>query len=243
MKGVPGLLLAIGLGIGGAFASWFYIAQKSRELDQIDFVAVAHDKDINADHKFEKSDFMPVSIPRRNVGSLDRVALMWKDLETILGQHARKSYAPGEIILHQDLSTAPEADVLKKLGDKEDLISVPIDTRTIVPALINPGTMVSLIIPKLGRTPTPADRAGPPSAATEVIGPFRIVALGNRLGTAAAMKSMNIVPVQENVMSIAVTRVNGQFDEKTQKLVDALRLSNAQQLQVIIHKNTDSKKK
>lgn len=248
MKGVPGLLLAIGLGIGGAFASWFYLAQKSQELDLIHFVAISNDKDINPDHKFTRSDLMKVSIPRNNAGSLERVAVKWDVVDTVVDSHARKPYAHGEIILHQDLATAPDTDILSRLGDKEDLLWVPIDTRTTVPSLLNAGNMVSLIVPKINRGagPTPAERPGPPpgtSQLTELIGPFRIVALGNRMGSAAAMRALNAMPMQENVMAIAVKRNNNQFDENAQKLVDGLRVSNFQQVQILLHKNADPKKK
>src|SRR5690348_8698588 len=100
MKGVPGLLLAIGLGIAGAFASWFYLAQKARELDQVEFMAIAPDKEINTGHQFTKDDFMPVPIPAKNVGNLERVAMQWKMLNTVVGTRARKTYAPSEMFLN-----------------------------------------------------------------------------------------------------------------------------------------------
>src|SRR5436190_319272 len=107
MKGVPGLLLAIGLGIAGAFASWFYLAQKSRELDQVEFLAIAPEREINTGHLFTKDDFVPVPIPRQNVGSLERVAMKYNMLSTVTNTRARRTYAPLELFMNRDTSTPP----------------------------------------------------------------------------------------------------------------------------------------
>lgn len=245
MKGIPGLLLALGLGLVGAFASWFYLAQKSRELDQIEFVAIAPDKEINTGHLFAKGDLVPVPIPSKNIGNLERVAIKWEKVNTVYDFRARKTYASNEFVFHQDLATPPDTDILSKLGDNEQLISVPVDSRTTVPSLLNPDNIVSFIVPKARRgLPTPVDRSpGTGTSVTEIIGPFRILSLGNRLGTTQSMKAQNLAPMQENVVSVAVKMVNGQFDEKSQKLVDALALSNFQQVQVMLHKSADGKKK
>lgn len=240
MKGVPGLLLAIGLGIAGAFASWFYLAQKARELDQIEFMAIASDRDINSGHLFTKEDFVPVPIPARNVGNLDRVAMKYEMRDTIVGTRARKAYAASELFLNRDVSTPPDADVRQQLGDNESLLWVPIDSRTTVPSLLNPGFIVAFMVPK-NRAPTPAG-SGPAPSASDIIGPFRIVSLGNRQGTAESMKAAGIAPMQESTVGIAVKINKGQLDENSQKLADALRMTNNQQLQLLLLKGGDAKK-
>jgi hypothetical protein len=244
MKGVPGLLLAIGLGIAGAFASWFYLAQKTRELDQIEFMAIAPDREINSGHQFVREDFHPVPIPARNIGNLERVAMKWDMLSTIVGTRARKAYAPSELFLNRDVTTPPDTDIRNQLGDNESLFWVPVDSRTTVTSLLNAGNIVSFIVPRKGG-PTPLGATPNPAAAqmTEIIGPFRIVSLGNRQGSAEAMRAAGIAPMQESTVGIAVKIVKGQIDENSQKLADALRMSNNQQVQVLLHKAVDPKKK
>ena len=246
MKGVPGMLLAIGLGIAGAFASWFYLAQKARELDQVEFLAVAETKEINAGHQFTKEDLMSVPIPKRNVGNLERSAVKWEMLSTVVGTRARKTYAPSEMIMHRDLTTPPDNDIRTQLADNENLVWVPVDSRTTVPSLLNAGNMVSFIVPRGNRAGGPTPVGAQPAAGTpqltEIIGPFRIVSLGNRQGSAEAMKAAGVAPMQENVVGIAVKVVKDQLDEKSQKLADSLRTSGNQQFQILLHKNVDTKK-
>ena len=38
MKGASGLLIAVALGVIGAFCNWVYLAQKGKELDLVDFI-------------------------------------------------------------------------------------------------------------------------------------------------------------------------------------------------------------
>ena len=68
-----------------------------------------------------------------------------------------------------------------------------------------------------------------------MIGPFRILALGNRLGSQEVLRASGMSPSQENVMAVAVKVVKGELDEKGQKLLDTLRLTNFQQVQVLLH--------
>jgi hypothetical protein len=116
MKGVPGLMMALGLGIVGAFCNWFYLAQKAREVEMVDFIGRA--------------------------------------------------------------------------------------------------------------------AAGP----TETIGPFRILALGNRLGTPEVLRASGQAAAQENVMAVAVKLIGRDLDEPGQKLSELLRITNFQQVQVLLHK-------
>jgi hypothetical protein len=252
MKGVPGLLIAVGLGIVGAFCNWMYLAQMGKDMQTQDFIAVGENVRINAGDKFAEGHFMKVSIPGNNLGNLDKVAVKWSERATVVGQPATKSYSPEEILLWHDLRTPPELDIKKLLSADEYAMWIPVDTRTFVPALVNAGDNVSFIVPRVGSAfPTPAveDGTEPGKAApmTETIGPFRILALGNRLGSPEVLRATGQTASQENVMAVAV-RVVGkdqfgqdQFDEKGQKLLDTLRLTNFQQCQIILHPGPDAK--
>src|SRR5262249_44352534 len=101
------------------------------------------------------------------------------------------------------------------------------------------------IIPRVGGTfPTPADdpsAAGKAASMTETIGPFRILALGNRLGSPEVLRASGQTPSPENVMAVAGENGAHEFDEKGQKLLDTLRLTNFQQCQVILHPSPEAK--
>ena len=247
MKGVPGLLIAVGLGIVGAFCNWMYLAQMGREMESLEFIAINDNMKVNAGDKFTEAHFMKVSIPKNALGNLDKVAVKYDALATVVGQPATKSYSPGEILLWHDLRTPPELDIKKLLSADEYAVWIPVDTRTFVPALVNAGDNVSFIVPRVGGTfPTPADDSGAPGKPppmTETIGPFRILALGNRLGSPEVLRAAGQTPSQENVMAVAIRIVGGEFDEKGQKLLDTLRLTNFQQCQVLLHPSPEAKGK
>src|SRR5262245_46811032 len=244
MKGVSGLLIAVGLGIVGAFCNWMYLAQMGREMKTQDFIAISDNVKINAGDKFSEAHFVPVSVPGNNLGNLDKVAVKWSDRFTVVGQPATKSYSPGEILLAHDLRTPPEMDIKRLLAPDERAVWIPVDTRTFVPALVNAGDTVSFIVPRVAGTfPIPAgdDGSGKAPSMTETIGPFRILALGNRLGSQEVLRAAGQTASQENVMAVAVRIVGSEFDEKGQKLLDTLRMTNFQQCQVILHPSPDAK--
>jgi hypothetical protein len=248
LKGVPGLFIAVGLGIVGAFCNWLYVAQLGQEMHPVEFIGVNENVKINVGDKFNREQFIPISIPGHNVGNLDKAAYKWSDIATVVGTAATKSYGPGDILLRQDVRTPPEMDIKKLLSPDERVLWIPVDTRTFVPSLVNAGDNVSFIVPKMGTTfPTPAaeDPAGAGrSASTDTIGPFRILALGNRMGSQDVLRSAGMSASQENIMAVAVKVVNNKdFDEKGQKLLDTLRLTNFAQVQVILHPSPEAKAK
>jgi hypothetical protein len=245
MKGVPGLLIAVGLGIVGAFCNWMYLAQMGKDMQTVDFIAVSENAKVNVGDKFTREHFIPVSIPGKNLGNLQTAAVKWEALATVVGQPATKPYGPGEILLWHDLRTPPEMDIKRLLAADERVLWIPVDTRTFVPSLVNAGDNVSFIVPRVGGTfPTPAgdETPGKAPAMTETIGPFRILALGNRLGSQEVLRATGQTPSQENVMAVAIKFVGGEFDEKGQKLLDTLRLTNFQQCQVILHPSPEAGK-
>lgn len=247
MKGVPGLLIALGLGIAGVFCNWLYLAQKGLEIERVQFIVVDDGTKINAGDRFVRSHFRPISIPRNAVGDLEKGAPKWDELQTVVGTAATKSYGPGEIILRQDLRTPPETDIKKLLAPDERVLWIPVDTRTFVPSLVNAGDQVSFVVPRLKPAAQPAEEAGDNARprvtepSTEIVGPFRILALGNRLGSAEVLKAYGGAASQENIMAIAVKIVGGELDERGQQISDLLRLTNFQQVQVLLHPSGEAK--
>ncbi|MBS0261233.1 MAG: hypothetical protein JSS02_04695 [Planctomycetes bacterium] len=236
MKGVTGLLIAVGLGVVGAFINMAYLSHKSSELEMVDFIAIAENVKINVGDKFNDTHFMKVSIPKLNVGNLDTVAVHWQDRNTIIGEPATKSYSPNELLLQKQIRTPPEMDIKKLLVADERVLWIPVDTRTFVPQLVNAGDSVSFLLPKGGAFPTPADGADANGGGgTEPVGPFRILALGNRLGSLDVLRASGVMPSQENVMAVAVKITDGNFDAKANRIIEALRQSNFQQVQVLLH--------
>ncbi len=245
MKGVTGLIVALVIGILGAFCNWFYIAQKSRELDKIAFIGISDARAINAGDVLQEADFAPIEIPAVNVGYLEQAAYKFSERHTVAGMTAPRSYQPGEVLLRLDVRTPAALDVKKLLGENERVMWIPVDTRTFVASLASAGDLVSFLVPKYS-APLPVNPDGgaqrPAGSGSEILGPFRILALGNRVGSVEVMKAAGMQSQQENVMAIAIKVTNGNLDEMGQRLAELLRMNNFQQAQVLLHPETGAQK-
>jgi hypothetical protein len=248
MKGVPGLLIAVGLGIVGGFCNLAYLSHKATELEMVDFIAIGENVKINVGDKFNEGHFMKLSIPKNAVGNLDSVAVHWSDRSTVYGEPATKSYSPNELLLQKQIRTPPEMDIKKLLAADELAVGIPVDTRLFVSQLVNAGDNVSFLVPHVGVSfPTPADGSGQGegdkgASPPDVVGPFRILALGNRLGSLDVMRASGAMPSQENVMTVAIKIVNGAFEPKSQRLLEIMKAPNFQQVQVVLHASPEAGK-
>lgn len=243
MKGVPGLLIAVALAIAGGLCNWFYMAQKSRELDLVNFVGVAeggiHQGDI-----IQASNLIQIPIPLRYALRLKEVAPTYNDISTVVGLPAYRDFQSGELILTQDLKTPPNNDLKRDLGTDEVAIWVNVDSRGFVPQFFSGGDEVSFIVAAAGaRGPVAGSQPGQMiEQPTEVVGPFYILALGNRRGTAERAKASGMTQASENVIAIRVKKVSEtQLDEKAQLLLSRLRLSGNQALGLVMHSERKAK--
>jgi hypothetical protein len=247
MKGVPGLIVSVVLGLVGAFCGWFYLNQEAKQMEMIEFIGIADDVRINPGDKFKDIHFMKISIPRSNVGNLDASAPKFSELNTVVGKSANRSHVTGEILLYQDLRTAPSMTLAELLGESEVARSITVDTRTFVPPLVVAGRdFVSFIIPGPTRsvpTPLAADGSGGAPAGggaaspadLEVVGPFRVIGLGNRLGSSETLRAAGVSQVQESVMTIGLKFENNKFDDMGRKLEAAVQRIGNQPLGVLVH--------
>ena len=108
------------------------------------------------------------------------------------------------------------------------------------------GDLVSFIV---GGVPTPAappeqeggeEAVGIPAmpsvpASAELIGPFKVLSLGNRLGSAEVLKASGLPQMQENVMTISASVEGGQLDPKAAKLWKLLQANGFRQVGVVLH--------
>jgi len=159
----------------------------------------------------------------------------------------------GEVILRQKLKTPPPA--MDLVRDDERGLPIPVDTRTFVPSLVNPGDMVSFVVggipaPVVADDPDGADGGGPTPAPSvlrkgaagnrvETIGPFRVLSVGNRLGSADVLKASGSSQMQENVMTIAVKMQGDQLEPKAAKLLTMLQSGGFRQAGVMLHPRTN----
>lgn len=262
MKGTSGLILAIGLGIVGALLNFAYLANKSAKEELIGFVGIR--SAVQQGERLRADAIEEVLIPARVAGNLKNYAVLWSARDAEVDKRVSRHLPAGSLLLVQDMRSPPaELDFGKNLppGVEERAWFVPVDLRRMVPSLVQPGDLVTFVaaaaeagLPRRaapkpnpggagnpgGSSPEPvpsADSASIPPGEGEVdlIGPFRVLSLGNRLTAPEVLQAAQIPQTQEGVMTIAVRLENGRLEAQAQRLLRLLEVNRAQPLVVMLH--------
>ena len=241
-----GLIIAVVLGVVGAAVNFLYLTSKASNFEKIAFLGIHRDASIKRGDTFREDHFAPIEIPKMAVSAqLSETALKFTDKSTVVGMKATRDYAGGEMVLEEQLRTPPAELVFTDANER--VMWVPVDTRTFVPALVRPGDYVSFLVPKGYVVRPPAPPAGdngdedtgpatpPPLSDSELVGPFKVLSIGNRLGSADVFKAAGMPQQQENVLSISVKSEGNQLEAKAKKLWDLLQAGGFRQAGVVLH--------
>ena len=244
MKGIHGLILAIGLGIAGALFNYTYLASKLPETEMIGFVGIKPDVEVAPGEQLLEEHFVRVDVPRRYVGNLEDFLVPYSARKGAEGYRMWRPLPGGSLLLRQDLKTPPQE---LKLGPKEAITWIPVDTRSMVPSLINPGDQVSFLIStsRIGLPPPAEDEdlgsgslepvAGS-GGSIETIGPFTVLSVGSRLGSPDVFKSARLSRGQEHVVGILVELDdNGDPLPHVRKLMELLDATGKRPAGVLLH--------
>jgi hypothetical protein len=251
MKSAHALIVAAFLGILGAVFNYAYLSSRAARDATLEFIVikkgatVAHGERLNADSATGNIDKM--EIPEAHVGRLKDVAILWENRQTVDGMPVWRTLGEGDFVFREDVKTPPpELD----LGQDEDAIWVPVGGTAYVPSLIVPGeSTVSFRVPVLpagsrSDLPPVADSARRPEAdenqptlagPTEEIGPFKVLSVGNRLGSAEVMRAAKIPQLQENVLTIRVNKKEAGEVERAKTLWNRLQAINFRQVGIVLH--------
>lgn len=262
MKGIHGLILALGLGIVGALFNFAYLANKSAKEEWIGFVGIR--TNLQQGERLRADAIEEVLIPARVAGTLKNYAVLWSARDAEVDKRVSRNLPAGSLLLLQDMRAPPaELDFGKNLppGVEERAWFVPVDLRRMVPSLVQPGDLVTFVAPAAeaglprrappkpnpssaenpGRSPaepvpSPDSGAPPPGdGELEMIGPFRVLSLGNRLTAPEVLQAAQIPQTQEGVMTIAVRLENGRLEPQAQRLLRLLEVHRSQPLVVMLH--------
>lgn len=241
-----GLIIAVVLGVVGAAVNFIYLNNKAANFEKVAFLGIHRDASIKRGETFREDHFAPIEIPKMAVSAqLSETALKFSDRSTVVGMKATRDYAGGEMVLEEQLRTPPQELVFT--AENERVMWVPVDTRTFVPSLVRPGDYVSFLVPKghvvAAALPPPSENGDgdtspampPPLSDTELVGPFKVLSVGNRLGSADVFKAAGMPQQQENVLSISVRADGNQLEQKAKKLWDLLQAGGFRQAGVILH--------
>lgn len=243
MKGVPGIVLALGLGLAGALLSWFYLERLAGREARVGFIGIRSGVQLNAGETISADHVVRVEIPGTAVGNLDQVAPLWDYRNTVIGQTSNRSYRGGELILEQDIRTPGQRDLNEKLGPDEVALWLPVDPRAVNTSRVNPDDEISFLIPRLpggsvgSLAPIPeTDPVQPPvGLGTDIVGPFRILEIGNRTGRTDVYRAAGGRGGNETSITVVAKLVGGRLEAKAERITEYLRTTRSQGLQVLLH--------
>jgi len=255
MKNWIGLLIALSLGVVACLLNWQYLDRKSKEIEVVSFLSIADDVRLKQGDTFLESHFVQLDIPRKNVGSLQESAVLFSDLQTVVSLKALHDYRGGEVVLRQELKTPPSE---LKLEKGELAFWIPVNSATFVSALVQPGDTVSFMVPnaatvfegmdeaeeaarptgpEFGFSEPPPEPAPVSSANSELVGPFRVISLGDRLGSFEVSSASGRSRARENVIGVAVKK----SDPKSEKLFRLTGSPGFRQAGVVLHPRESDK--
>lgn len=238
MKGVQGLLLSLGLGLAGAVCNWMYLERLAGKEARISFIAIRADAQINIGDTIREDHLVKIDIPRSAVGNLEQVAPRWDGRELVIGWPSSRSYRGGELVLQQDIRTPAAKDLNEKIGKNEVALWIPVDMRTFNSSRVNPDDEVSFLLPRTGGpVMASAEEGAAPQVASnnEIVGPFRILEIGNRTGRPEVQRASGTRQTIDSSITIVAKLENGHLDAKTERITEYMRSSKSQGLQVILH--------
>ena len=252
MKGIQGLILAVGLGVAGALFNWAYLANRTSEKENVYFVGIKNNAVLNSGDAIKVEQIEKVGLPKDAVGNLKDFAVLYDpattaEMQSVVGEKVWRVIQGGRLLMKDDLRTPPPE---LKLEPGEEAMFVPVDTRSIITSLIVPGDQVMFVVSKtVPGMPTPAATPASPAAGEPIpdsantaenpgaatsdsikkIGPFKVLSIGNRLGSVDVMKAARISQLQENVMMISV---KAKDEAKANDLQTRLEATNFRQVGV-----------
>ena len=245
MKGAQGIMIAVALGVVGFVCNWLYLNGQASGDQMVQFVGVTTDARVNQGDVFQEEHLTRIPVPRKYQGELAQVAYRWSDRNLVIGQKAARTMAADgtELVLHPDLTTPAAQDINESIADNERVMWLPVDSRTFLPQHVDPGDQVSFRIPEFGSTTSTKNR--PTTGGGQIIGPFRILALGNRKGRRNVRQAAGLASGAENVIAIAVKveQPGGKLEARAETLASIVAVNNFQGGQVLLHKRDSGKNK
>lgn len=245
MRGVQGVVLAVALGAVGFLCNWLYLDQQSGLVELVYYVGVKKEAEVNRGDVFRKDHLVEIGVPKNRLGHLAEVAIPWPQRDLVIGQRASRTFGAlgTELLEFKDLETPAARDLNEQIADDERVMWLPVDARSFNPQHVNPGDSVSFRIPQFGAEKSSRNR--PLVGAGQIIGPFRILALGNRKGRRDVRQAAGLPSGAENVIAIAVKidAANNKLESRAETLSNTLAVNNFQGVQVLLHAVRNKKNK
>lgn len=210
MKGMQGLIIAGLLGLVGVALNWIYLQGKAKDFQTVSFIGIRSGATIEPGTTIKEQHLAAVTVPKDYADNLREFVYLYKDLPTVVGISATRSYREGDLIYREHYRTPPPQ---LKLQEGEKLIWIPANGDSFVPDLVDPGDQIEFIVPVYESRPAPTGdgtESGPMMTAanrvmrTMQIGPFRVGSLGSRLASNRLARGSRIRSSQERLVGIVI---------------------------------------
>ncbi len=245
MRGIQGLVLAAALAAVGFVCNWLYLEQQSGRVELVYYVGIQKEAEVNRGDVFRQDHLVEIGVPRNRLGHLSEVAVPWSQRDLVVGQRASRTFGAlgTELLTFKDLETPAAKDLNEQIADNERVMWLPVDSRSFNPQHVNPGDSVSFRVPEFDSGKSSRNR--PLVGAGQIIGPFRILALGDRKGRRDIRQAAGLSSGAENVIAIAVKidAANNKLEARAETLSNTLAVKNFQGVQVLLHAVSNKKNK
>lgn len=231
MKGSYGLIVAVVVGVLGVALNWIYLQNKTRDVEKVSFLGLREDVTIQPGQSFKESDLEAVPIAKMHAGNLHEYAHLYADKPTVVGYSPTRVYEGGQLILRADLRTPP-ADIAFTSKDQR-MITVD-NLRGFQSSLYKPGDRIDFIVPVMGT------RAATSKENFEVLGPFTIAHIGERLGSPDAARASRMRSANERSVGVFATWEGEEHDAQTKKLLSLLTPGLDQNFRISMHSRLES---
>ena len=251
-----GLLIALSLALVAGVLNWQYLERKTEEVEMVAFVAVKEGTTIEPGERFLDEHFAKLNIPKKSVGHLEESAVLFEDRHTVTSMKAVNLHRSGQVILRQELRSPPKK--LDIAADEEGFW-VPVGGSSFVSSLFSPGDMVSFSLPAprtirlQNKTPDPVqESAEDPNAEwnydgdqsklqinqgpSEFVGPFRVISVGARLGSAQVSRASGGSRRTESTLGVAIKKTAaGQREPNGKLLIERVLAPGFRHAGVLLH--------
>ena len=227
MKSIQGLILALLLGGAAVVFNWIYLQKKAAEFEMVSFLGIRNGVKVRLGETLLESHFQQVPVPKRYADNLREHVFLYDDNRTVAGIKATREYASGDLVHLEDYKTPAQAI---KLKDDERLIWIAVESRAFVPTLVNPGDEVTFVFPSAVGRPG----GGAAGNTAESIGPFKIGALGSRLGDVNVSQGYSNSRSEERQIGIIVRVESGNLEANALRLLE-LTAGASRSMAVALH--------
>ena len=239
-------------------ANLFYLHSEAQKVETVSFIGVK--KSVNSGERLVEDKLVEVKIPKDHVGNLVQFAYTWEALKSVIGAPVWRALdcSNGAVLLLQTDIQTPHKELTLEKGEMAVCVPVPRNfvTSHINPGdkvsfrFWNAGRRPRQCGPSKNLHPQRqaamqtrrrrgSDTSPKPEASEaaftqsepgDPIGPFVVMAIGNRLNSVEVMKAAKIPQVQENVLVIRVSKNVPREKENYNKLETRLARHGTEQL-------------